>query len=189
MSRLIQTRSETTDSNQLHNMTESSFSRLLVLDYPEHWGLFYIANNRLNIAKALKKESLVDTVILARVDNIKKEIGAAFVKLDQNTTAFLKLTNIPERYFPVHQGNLIPVRLLSDEQKGKRIAVTAVISEKKLPQGWHYKSAYTVLKESDNTLSSYIKKCFHRYDIEKIVTDNEDIYNSIKEGGDFGDSF
>lgn len=181
MSRLIRTRSELTESNQLHNMSESSDSRLLVLDYPEHWGMFYISNNRLTIAKALRKESLTDTIIIARVDNIKKEIGAAFVKIDENTMAFLKLSNIPERYMPVHQGSLIPVRLMSDEQKGKRIAVTAVISEKKLPQGWQYKSAYTVLYKPDNTLGAYIKKTFHHTEINKILTDDEFVYNELKE--------
>lgn len=184
MSRLIQTRSELTESNQLHEMTENSTSRLLVLDYPEHWGMFYINNNRLTICKALKKESLADTIIMARVDNVKKDLGAAFVKLDEKTTAFLKLTNIPDRFEPVHQGNLIPVRLLSDEQKGKRIAVTANISEKKLPLGWQHKTAYSILKKPDNSLSAYIKKTFHRICIAKILTDNTEIYNDLKDSLD-----
>lgn len=180
MSRLIQTRSEITESNQLHSLTESSDSRLLILDYTTHWGFFYIINNRLTIAKALQKESLVDTIVIARVDNVKKDIGAAFVKIDDSTIAFLKLSNIPERYQPVHQGSLIPVRLLSDEQKGKRIAVTAIISEKKLPKEWQYKSAYTVLYKPDNSIASFIKKTFHHIEISKILTDNEYIYNELK---------
>lgn len=180
MSRLIQTRSELTESNQLHTMADTPDSRLLIMDYPEHWGMFYINNNRLTIAKALKKDTLTDTIVVARVDNIKKELGAAFVKLDDNTIAFLKLSNVPERYMPIHQGSLIPVRLMSDEQKGKRISVTAIISEKKLPQGWQYKSAYTVLYKPDNTLGSYIKKTFHHIPVSKILTENEEIYNELK---------
>jgi len=180
MSRLIQTRSELTESNQLHTMAETPDSRLLIMDYPEHWGMFYINNNRLTIAKALKKDTLTDTIVVARVDNIKKELVAAFVKLDDNTIAFLKLSNVPERYMPIHQGSLIPVRLMSDEQKGKRISVTAIISEKKLPQGWQYKSAYTVLYKPDNSLGSYIKKTFHHIPVSKILTENEEIYNELK---------
>lgn len=179
MSRLIQTRSELTESNQLHSLTESSDSRLLVLDYPMYWGMFYIANNRLTIAKALKKESLTDTIIVARVDNIKKEIGAAFVKLSDKDIAFLKLSNVPEKFQPLHQGDLIPVRLMSDEQKGKRIAVTAKISEKKLPLGWQYKSAYTVLYKPDNSLGAYIKSTFYHVPISKTLTDNTEIYNEL----------
>lgn len=179
MSRLIQTRSELTESNQLHNIIEAVDSRLLVIDYPEHWGMFYISGNRLTIAKALVKNSLIDTIIIARVDNIKKELGAAFVKLSDNTMAFLKLSNVPERYQPLHQGDLVPVRIMSDEQKGKRVAVTANISEKKLPQGWQYKSAYTVLYKPDNSLNAYIKNTFHHTEISKFLTDNECIYSEL----------
>lgn len=181
MSRLVQTRTETTESNEAYAMTQSQDTRLLVLDYPEHWGMFYIANNRLTIAKALKKESFENSIILARVDNIKKDLGAAFVKLNDKTVAFLKLSNIPDRYHPIHQGSLIPVKILADEQKGKRISVTALISEKKLPEGWQYKAAYTVLVKPDTSLGTYIKKAFRKYNIDKVLTDNEDIYSELKD--------
>ena len=93
----------------------------------------------------MPKGSHEGEIILARVSNIKKDIGAAFVKISDDTECFLKLTNIPEKLMPVKQGDLIPVKVIADEQKGKLISVSAKIPSKKLPDGWEHKSAFNVL--------------------------------------------
>lgn len=179
MSRSIENRRELFEANKLHNEVSTSDGRLLILSYNEAFGLFHILNNRLVNVYALKKESHNGEIILSRVLNVKKDIGAVFVKISEVDEGFLKLTNIPDRYIPVKQGDLIPVRIISDEQKGKRISVSARISEKNLPEGWEYKSAFNILYKPENPLLSFIGRKFKKDDFVKIITDSSEVYEII----------
>ena len=181
MSRSIENRRELFEANKLHNEVSTSDGRLLILSFEEAFGFFHILDNRLVKVYALKKESHSGEIILSRVLNVKKDIGAVFVKISDEEEGFLKNTNIPERYLPLKQGDLIPVRIISDEQKGKRISVSAKISEKNLPEGWQHKSAFNILCKPENPLLSFIFKRFSKDDFSKMITDSPEVFDIIKD--------
>lgn len=179
MSRLILNRSETTEAEKLHKSISDNDSRLIISEYGEYLGIFYIAENRLRVVKALAKESREGEIIIARIDNIKDNLGAAFVKLDPETVAFLKFTNIPDEYKPIKNGMLIPVKIISDEQKGKRIAVSAKIPKSKLSEDWKYKAAFSCIDKPQNQLAIYLEKNFKAFSINKLITDSEKAWSLI----------
>lgn len=181
MSRNIPTRSETIYANELHTEINDIDSRILIIKKEDHYLFFWINNNRLRMVKALPCETRIGSIILARVLNVKNDINAAFVKLDENTDAFLKMSNVPDKYMPLHQGDIIPVKIIADEQKGKRVSVSAMIHSRKLPENWKYLSAYTVIGDNKKTLSNQLISWFNTCNITKIVTDNEDVYSQLSE--------
>jgi Ribonuclease G/E len=170
-----------TEANQLHTAVQSLGGRLIILDYSDSFGLFLIDENRLMSVFAMPKETKAGEIILSRVSAVKKDIGAAFVKLSQDTEAFLKLSNVPDNVLPLKQGDLVPVKIISDEQKGKRISVSAKVNYKKLTDGWKYKSAFNVLYKPDNSLISFIRAKYLAGDFVKIITDNDEIFASLSE--------
>ncbi|MBR1861668.1 MAG: ribonuclease E/G [Lachnospiraceae bacterium] len=186
MSRSIATRPETVDSNELHNICNAEAGRLLIGKAGGYYSFFLFSGGRLTCIKALCEDSRADEIIIARIMNIKKELGAAFLRISEDTEAFIKLSNIPERYMPVKQGDLIPVRIISEDQKGKRISVTAKIGKKLIPEGWEHKSAYTVLAKKDNPLKSYILKSFAPEDFAKIITGDAEVFSLLKDEEIYG---
>ncbi len=180
MSRRIENRSETIESGKLHSEITNSNGKIIILSYAECFGIFHILEGRLIRVYAVPKESRNDEIVLARVSNVKKDINAAFVKISDDTEAFLKFPNIPEKLQPVKQGMLIPVKIISDEQKGKRISVSAKIPKSKLPEGWEHKSAYNILYKPENSLYDFIKKRFRDVEYDEIVTDDEEAAETLK---------
>ncbi len=181
MSRNIAVRSELTQANIDHNEFLSADGRLILTLSENAYGLFLITGTRLKAVYALPRDSFASKIILARVKDIKKDLGACFVRLTEDTEAFLKLSNVPEKYLPIKQGDLIPVKVISDEQKGKRISVSAKIKNSNLPEGYDYKAAYSILKEPDNYLWSYICRHFKKGMFSKILTESGEIFDLLKD--------
>lgn len=181
MSRRIENRSENLEANRLHLEVTQTTGKVIILSYSECFGIFSIQGGRLTGVYAMPKDTLCDEIILARVSNVKKDINAAFVKLDDDTEGFLKFSNIPDKYLPLKQGMLIPVKIVSDEQKGKKISVSAKVPKSKLPQGWEHKSAFSVLFKPENPLWDFIKKRIDCNEYDEIVTDSEEAAEALKE--------
>ncbi len=181
MSRNISVRSELTQANIDHNECLSADGRLILTLSEKAYGLFLISGTRLKAVYALPRDSFASKIILARVKDIKKDLGACFVRLTEDTEAFLKLSNVPEKYLPIKQGDLIPVKVISDEQKGKRISVSAKIKSSNLPEGYDHKAAYSILKEPDNYLWSYICRHFKKGTFSKILTESNEIFDLLKD--------
>ncbi|MCR4617118.1 MAG: ribonuclease E/G [Lachnospiraceae bacterium] len=182
MSRIVGTRSEVIKSNELHEELTSNDSRLILIEKNDNTiYAFYIENGRLANVYSIVRDSDEDKIILSRVINVKNDIGAVFVKLDENTDAFCKITNVPDRYKPIKQGDLLPVKIISDSQKGKRISVTAKVGKKHLPFGYEHLSAYNVLYEPENGLWAFICKRLCIDEIGSLLTESEAIYNELSE--------
>ncbi len=185
MSRIIQTRPELHNAKEITQNALSPDGRLIIYHHNSDYCIFHIKENRLISIKCLSEADHSQDIILARVVNIKNDINAAFVKLDENTDAFLKLTYVPKDQMPLKQGVLIPVRIKSDKQKGKLISVTGSINRHRLPEGWEHKQAYNILYRSENSLKDYIDKAFSPGSYGKIMTEDPDIYEKLVPG--FGD--
>ncbi|MBR6909358.1 MAG: hypothetical protein IKN35_03625, partial [Lachnospiraceae bacterium] len=168
MSRNIYTRPETVNANRKHEEVSGEGSRLILIDKDLYINVFLISDGRLSEIKQFPRDTESGKIILSRVINVKKDIEAAFVKLTETEEAFLKLSNVPKEYLPLKQGDLVPVKIISDKQKGKRISVSALVGKKKLPEGFIHKSAFNVLYEPKNSLWDYIIKRFNIEHIEKI---------------------
>jgi len=179
MSRNIYTRPETVNANRKHEEVSGEGSRLILIDKDHYINIFLISDGRLSEIKQFPKDTESGKIILSRVINVKKDIEAAFVKLTETEEAFLKLSNVPKEYLPLKQGDLVPVKIISDKQKGKRISVSALVGKKKLPEGFMHKSAFNVLYEPKNSLWDYIIKRFNIEHIEKILTENKEIFEEL----------
>ena len=179
MSRNIYTRPETVNANRKHEEVSGEGSRLILIDKDLYINIFLISDGRLSEIKQFPKDTESGKIILSRVINVKKDIEAAFVKLTETEEAFLKLSNVPKEYLPLKQGDLVPVKIISDKQKGKRISVSALVGKKKLPEGFMHKSAFNVLYEPKNSLWDYILKRFNIARIEKILTESKEIFEEL----------
>lgn len=179
MSRNIYTRPETVNANRKHEEVSGEGSRLILIDKDLYINVFLISDGRLSEIKQFPKDTESGKIILSRVINVKKDIEAAFVKLTETEEAFLKLSNVPKEYLPLKQGDLVPVKIISDKQKGKRISVSALVGKKKLPEGFMHKSAFNVLYEPKNSLWDYIIKRFKIEQIEKILTESKEIFEEL----------
>ncbi|MBQ3899197.1 MAG: ribonuclease E/G [Lachnospiraceae bacterium] len=184
MSRNINVRSELIDANKKHEAVSDENSRLILIDKEDFVNIFLIKEGRLSRIKQFPKDSDSGKIILARVINVKKDIEAAFVKISENDEAFLKLSNVPKEYPPLKQGDLIPVKIISDKQKGKRISVSALVGKKKLPEGFMHKAAFNVLYEPKNSLLDYLKSRFSLESIEKVLTESEEIFEMLSPLGE-----
>ena len=178
MSRLIQTRSETISSNNLQKISSDLDKKIVVIRLIDAIGFFLFENNRLTSVDVYDENYSVGHIIVGRVINVKKEISAVFISLSENTDAFCKLSNVPERYFPLHQGDLIPVKIIAEAQKGKRVSVTANISEKNIDPSWKYKSAFSNCGMA-NTLETFIKSNFTIDECKSLITDDSEIYDKL----------
>ena len=183
MSRNIQTRQELIKANTLHDEVSKPDGKVILISHENSFGLYHIRDTRLVGVYAMPKDSRSGEIILGRVSNIKKDISAAFVSISQDCEAFLKLSNVPADMLPLKQGMLIPVKIKSDEQKGKLTSVTAKIKTGKLPDGWKHKTAYSVLYKPENSLLSFIKSRIKSDEYDEIVTDSEEIMEILEGSG------
>lgn len=179
MSRNIENRQELIKANSLHDEVSSKNGKLILISHKSCIGIYLIQDTRLTGVFAMPKDTRSGEIILGRVSNIKKDISAAFIKISDDTECFMKLSNVPDEYLPLKQGMLIPVKIRSDEQKGKLISVTARIKKGKLPEGWEHKSAFTVLFKPENSLMSFISARVSPTEYDEIVTDSTEIYEML----------
>ncbi len=179
MSRNIENRRELIKANSLHDEVSSKYNKLILISQKSCIGIYLIRDTRLTGVFAMPKDTRSGEIILGRVSNVKNDISAAFIKISDDTECFLKLSNVPREYLPLKQGMLIPVKIKSDEQKGKLISVTAKIKKEKLPEGWEHRTAFTVLKKPENSLMSFIKARISPDLYDEIVTDDNEIHDIL----------
>lgn len=179
MSRNIIQSEEKFESGLVHRLATDNSFKLIIVKCGTNYGLFSIKENRLVGVNIFNPESMQGKIIIARVLNVKNVLGAAFVKLSDKEDAFIKLSNVPDDYFPLHQGDLLPVKLISEAQKGKKASVTAKISKKALPDNWMHKSAFTVIETSQDSLAHFIRTNYNSDDLSAIVTDCKEIYDIL----------
>lgn len=160
----------TLEAGQLHNEITNSDAKILITDIDlneinRRVICLYQSNRLIYIQLLHRQESVFDRggIIQARIRDVNHELNACFVEIDKDTVCYLRMNHIPKEYFPLVQGKLLPVKKLSEAQKGKRAAVTSKIDWKCIPDGNRlketsaYKSAFSVIYEGESELIFVIK--------------------------------
>lgn len=88
---------------------------------------FHFEEGRLADINCYEAGSLIGNVYIGRVDNIVKNINAAFVNIDKDTSCYLSLDDYRGEK-PLRIGDELPVQIVTDRIKTKQMAVSADIS-------------------------------------------------------------
>ncbi|MBP5556005.1 MAG: ribonuclease E/G [Lachnospiraceae bacterium] len=125
-----------------------------------------------------------DDIVIAYVKDVKSDLGACFIEYAQGFDGYLPVNKLPKG-MNVKQGDLIPVRLTSQAQKGKRASFTAKIDYSKYENSDELKnkashlSKYSYLYKSENSYTDRINKVFRQNEYQEIVTDRKDIFDVL----------
>ena len=130
-------------------------------------------------------EISTEDIVIAYVKDVKNDIGACFIEYAPGCDGYLPINKLPKG-LTVKQGDLIPVRLSSQAQKGKRASFTAKIDFSKLENGKElsekasHLTKYSLLYKSQASYSDRINKVFKPDEYEEIVTDIDYLFDNLK---------
>ena len=130
-------------------------------------------------------EISTEDIVIAYVKDVKNDIGACFIEYAPGCDGYLPINKLPKG-LTVKQGDLIPVRLSSQAQKGKRASFTAKIdfskleNSKELSEKAAHLTKYSFLYKSQTSYSDRINKVFKPDEYEEIVTDIDYLFDNLK---------
>lgn len=196
MSRSVFQNTDKETARNLESLRTSEKGKLIITCFDSKIIAFLSVSGKMKCITVLGKISINETepdisqddVVIAFVKDVKQDIGACFVEYAPSQDGYLPLSKIPKGV-SVKQGDLIPVKLTSQAQKGKRASFTAKIDYSKIENGDElkekskYLTRYSYLYKSRTSYADRINKVFKRDEYEEIVTDNEDVFNILS--GDF----
>ena len=196
MSRSVFQNTDKETARNLESLRTSEKGKLIITCFDSKIIAFLSVSGKMKCITVLGKISINETepdisqddVVIAFVKDVKKDIGACFVEYAPSQDGYLPLSKIPKGV-SVKQGDLIPVKLTSQAQKGKRASFTAKIDYSKIENGDElkekskYLTRYSYLYKTRTSYADRINKVFKRDEYEEIVTDNEDVFNILS--GDF----
>lgn len=196
MSRSVFQNTDKETARNLESLRTSEKGKLIITCFDSKIIAFLSVSGKMKCITVLGKISISETepdisqddVVIAFVKDVKKDIGACFVEYAPSQDGYLPLSKIPKGV-SVKQGDLIPVKLTSQAQKGKRASFTAKIDYSKIENGDElkekskYLTRYSYLYKSRTSYADRINKVFKSDEYEEIVTDNEDVFNILS--GDF----
>lgn len=88
---------------------------------------FYLTDNKVMAIDCYEEDSLLGNIYIGKVDNIVKNINAAFVNISKSESCYLSLEDYKgEKKLKI--GDEIPVQVIRDKIKSKQMAVSADIS-------------------------------------------------------------
>lgn len=125
-----------------------------------------------------------EDIVIAYVKDVKNDIGACFIEYASGCDGYLPLNKLPKGV-SVKQGDLIPVRITSQAQKGKRASFTAKIDYSKIENGEElsekasHLTKYSYLYKSKSSYTDRINKVFKQGEFDEIVTDIELVYEML----------
>ncbi|MBP1586682.1 MAG: ribonuclease E/G [Lachnospiraceae bacterium] len=186
MSRLKVQSSEKNNAQVLEELRTSEKGRIVITGLKDNKFIFLVSGKR------LKSVTLIDTsviapgdIVIAIVKDVKKDIGACFIEYAEGCDGYLPLNRIPKDV-NVKQGDLIPVSITSQAQKGKRARFTALIDYSVIPGGDALKekashlARFNCLYRQEGRISDLIDKNIKSDEFSEIVTDDHDIYELLK---------
>ena len=194
MSRSVFQNTDKETARNLESLRTSEKGKLIITCFDSKIIAFLSVSGKMKCITVLGKISINETepdisqddVVIAFVKDVKKDIGACFVEYAPSQDGYLPLSKIPKGV-SVKQGDLIPVKLTSQAQKGKRASFTAKIDYSKIENGDElkekskYLTRYSYLYKSRTSYADRINKVFKRDEYEEIVTDNEDVFNILSD--------
>ena len=192
MSRSVFQNTDKETARNLESLRTSEKGKLIITCFDSKIIAFLSVSGKMKCITVLGKISINETepdisqddVVIAFVKDVKQDIGACFVEYAPSQDGYLPLSKIPKGV-SVKQGDLIPVKLTSQTQKGKRASFTAKIDYSKIENGDElkekskYLTRYSYLYKTRTSYADRINKVFKRDEYEEIVTDNEDVFNIL----------
>lgn len=134
MSRIIQSKTSPTISEEERSLKNTRDGKLLFTRYKDRKCILLLQNDRLTAA-AFPEESKIGAIYIAKVRNVAKNINACFVEIAGGEICFLPLKEaacplLLNRNFngKLLEGDELPVQVVRDAQKTKQASVTAHIS-------------------------------------------------------------
>ncbi len=186
MSRKIEVRASGLEAGKNHEDAVHG-GKLLFATYEDRCGAFLIRENRL-LAVRLEtpSEAREGAVYMGQVKDVSEELNACFVRFWGNQIGFLKNNRVPGEYQGLKQGDLIPVSVLAQEQRGKRPALTAKIPWKQIPEGElireqaKHKAAYSVLVPPKPFYETALNELVEEGEMEEIVVEDPVLFEELQ---------
>lgn len=192
MSRIKLQSSEKENARRLYEMRSSEDSKLIITDVDGKIIAFLLSDGNPIGITVLGGNNLLDPecinsgdIVIAYVRDVKNDIGAAFIEYASGRDGYLPLSKLPKD-ISVKQGDLLPVKLFSYAQKGKRATFTARIDYSKYPDGdmlrekSKHLTAYSYLYKDESFLKDRLNKVFRKNEYTEIVTDLESVFENLK---------
>ena len=186
MSRLKIQPQEKNTAMQLEELRTSENGRIIISTLHEKKCAFLVCDGRLKSVTVIGSSGInPGDIVIALVKDVKKDIGACFIEYSEGCDGYLPLDKIPTDV-TVRQGDLIPVSITADAQKGKRAKFTAKIDYSKIPDGDALKEKavhlgrFNYLYRSDKYIKDIICKTIQKDEFNEIVTDDHDIAETLK---------
>ena len=190
MSRSVNQSGEKEYSASLEKLRKSDSGKIVITNLRGRLLAFLIQSERTYCITALDPESLSpDDILIAVVRDIKKDIEAAFIEYSEGKTGYLPLSKIPAD-IKIKQGDLIPVSMTAQEQKGKRARFTAKIDYSKYKDGENLKNRsnhlakFNYLYRDNNGPLNKLAKIFKNDKYDEIITDDRKVYDLLKDKQD-----
>ncbi len=129
---IINNHTDTTTQSE----TQKGGGKVVVTKCKNTTSAFLIKDNRIKVMAPLTSDSFAcGNIYIAKVDKIVKNVGAAFVKLDLETTAFLPLEDAPFSFITNRKpdnslkvGDELVVQILKEASKNKLCVVTTKLT-------------------------------------------------------------
>ena len=181
---------EKNNAMQLEELRTSEKGRLIITTLKDSKYLFLVCDGKLKSCTLIDDGSInPGDVVIALIRDVKKDIGACFIEYAEGCDGYLPLDKIPGG-INIKQGDLIPVSITAQAQKGKRARFTALINYSKIPGGDELKersahlAKFNYLYRQESRLRDIINKNIKNNEYSEIVTDDHDICELLKK--DFG---
>ena len=186
MSRNTEQSAAKSEAEKLSKLRNSSEGKLIITHIKDKLCAFLSAEGSIECITVIGDDELgPDDIVIAFVKDVKKDIGACFIDYAEGKDGYLPLNKIPAG-IEVKQGDLIPVKMSTLAQKGKRAGFTAKINWKKLENGEELKNKashltrFSFVYRSDSYISDRINTVFKHDEYNEIITDDENVYENLK---------
>ena len=191
MSRRVDQAIEKEQSAELENLRLSEDGKLIITYLKDKMMAFLIRDGKAECITVMSSSKInPGDIVIALVRDVKRDIDAAFIEVLEGYDGYLPLKNVPSD-IRLKQGDLIPVRIISDAQKGKRAKFSAIIDYSKYKNGEELKSKsghlckYNFLYKSNEFIFEKLEKVFRKNEYSEIITDIKDIYDLLADRYDF----
>jgi Ribonuclease G/E len=189
MSRSVLQSSAKETARNLEELRTSETGKLIITSIDRKIIAFLSVSGKMKCITVLGKDSdgtenadlSPEDIVIAIVKDVKNDIGACFIEYASGCDGYLPLNKLPKGV-TVKQGDLIPVKITSQAQKGKRASFTAKIDYSKIENGSElsekasHLTKYSYLYKSNTSYTDKINKVFKQGEFDEIVTDIELVY-------------
>lgn len=176
---------EKNNAIQLEELRTSEKGRIIITSLRDHKIIFLVSDGKLKSCTVLDDPSISSgDIVIALIRDVKKDIGACFIEYAEGCEGYLPLDKVPGG-LTVKQGDLIPVSITAQAQKGKRARFTALIDYSRIPGGSKLRerslhlAKFNYLYRQEGHIRDIINKTIKNHEYSEILTDDHDIYELL----------